>query len=278
MSDTLMGVTETQATAMDLISSAVQEALIANQVLLGSVAMYPAPMGAKQVEVPRSDLPSVGTKAENTAADAVALTYATDVISLNLHKYVQYLIEDIAKWQANIPLLEDSLMKAGRQLASDVDAEIYTRLAAVSTSSPDNYFDWSGGAAPVKADILTHRRLLNIQNVPQSDRFLAIHPTEEATMLGISDFVKANEYGSASAIQNGELGRIFGFKVLMSTNVAEGTMLAYHRSHVGVGMQVAPRVQRDLDLANLAERLSIDHLFGVVTLDGGKRGTKSDAA
>lgn len=275
MSDTLMGVTETSATALDVISSIIQEALVANQVLFGSVSQFPAPMGSKQVEIPRSGLPTVNSKSENVAASAVALTYATDVITLDQHKYVQYLIEDIAKWQSNIALIEDSLMKAGKQLASDLDAYIFSKLINVSTSNPDNYFDWAG-AAPARVDILEHRKLLNAQNVPQSDRYLAIHPTQEKALLNIDDFIHADKYGSASALQNGELGRIFGFKVLMSTNVTEGTIVAYHKSHVACGYQVMPRVQRDLDLPMLAERLSIDHLFGAVELDSGKRGTKSD--
>lgn len=278
MADQIMGVTETSAAAMDLIANFVQEALIGESVLAPVVQQVLAPVGAQQVEVPRSDNPTVGTKAENASAEAQVLTYATDVIPLNLHKYVQYLVEDISLVQTNIALIEDLMMKAAKALAYDLDDEIYSQLKLASSSSPDHRVAYQSGSAMTAADITNANKLLNIQNVPKGDRFLIVNPTQEKSLLDIAQFVQADSYGSNGGLANGELGRLYGFTVLVSNVVDTDEAVAFHRSAVAVGRQVMPKVEKQRDLANLADRLSISHLFGCKVLDSGKRCVKIGTA
>lgn len=281
MADVLTGVTETQATGMDLISSIVQEALVQEAVLFPLVQQYSAPMGVKQVEIPRSDLPSVSTKTENTQIDAQALTFATDALALDQHKAIQYLVEDIARAQANIPLIEDLLMKASKKLAEDMDDYVYEQLKLASASNPDHRvaYNNSGSADTMgKEDILNARKLLNIQSVPQDSRFLAINPLQESELLAIDTFVEADKYGATTPLYNGELGRLFGFRVVMTNVVDSKEAVAFHQSACAFARQIAPKVESDRDLANLSDRLSISHLYGAKVLDSGKRCVKLGTA
>lgn len=281
MADALQGVTEIVDTSMDVISSIVQEALIQEAVLFPLVSQYEAPQGSKQVEIPRSANPVVATKTENTAVDAQTLTYTTDVMALDQHKVIQYLVEDIAQAQANIPLISDMLEKAARKLAEDMDAYVYDQLKLASAAAPDHRIAYANSATDNtmgKADLLAARELLNIQSVPMGDRFVAVNPTQEKELLLIDDFVHADKYGSPQGLVNGELGRLYGFTIVMSNVVDAAEAVAFHRSACAFGRQIAPRVESDRDLANLADRLSISHLFGATVLDSGLRCVKIGTA
>lgn len=281
MADVLTGVTETQATASDIIASAIQDALFQEAVLFPLCTNYAAPPGAKQVEIVRSDKPSVQTKEENTQVDAQALTYTTDIMQLDQHKVVQYLLEDRAKIQSSVDLSTDMLMKAAAALAENMDEYVYSQLKLVSSSAPDHRIAYnnSGSADTMgKADILEARKLLNIQKVPQSDRFLAINPTQEAELLAIDTFVEADKYGATTPLYNGELGRLFGFRVVMTNAVDDKEAVAFHRSAIAFGRQILPRVQSQLALEHLSDRFSVDHLFAAKHLDEGKRAVKLGSA
>ena len=271
------GVTEITAASMELVSSIVQDALIQSAVLFPLVQQHMAPQGVKSVKIPRSGNPTVNTKSENTELEAQILTYSTDDLDLDQHKAVLYEFEDIAQVQANIPLMQDALEKAGRKLAEDMDDYVYGCLKATSAAAPDHRILYANNATDDtlgKADIIEARRLLNVQNVPMESRWLAINPTQEAELLAIDEFVEADRYGSAMALQTGELGRLFGFRVVMSNVIDSKEAVAFHRDHVAFARQIAPKIETDRNIRNLADAMAISHLFGCVTLDSGKRGVK----
>lgn len=275
------GVTEISAASMELISSIVQDALIQAAVLFPLVQDFSAPRGIKSIKIPRSGNPSIDTKSENTELDAQILTYSTDDLLLDQHKAVLYEVEDIAEVQANIPLIQDMLSKAGRKLAEDMDDYVYDCLKATSASAPDHRILYANNTTDntlAKGDILEARRLLNVQNVPMEDRWLAINPLQEKELLSIDNFVEADKYGGTEPLRNAELGRIFGFRVVMSNVVDSLEAVAFHRSHVAFARQIQPRVERDRNLRNIADQLLISHLFGCVTMDSGKRGVKLGTA
>jgi hypothetical protein len=54
-------------------------------------------------------------------------------------------------------------------------------------------------------------------------------------------------------------------------------MCTWHPTAVGLAFQRLLTVQRESDLANLAERWSLDQRYGVEVLDGGKRQVLTDS-
>jgi hypothetical protein len=102
--------------------------------------------------------------------------------------------------------------------------------------------------------------------------YLGINPVEEAAMLAIADFVRADGYGSAQGLQAGVLGSIYGTKVIVHNGFTAGNAVMWHPSHVGVGIQEMVSYDSMKDLPNLAVRHSWDMIYGVKTLDSGKRG------
>lgn len=273
MADALMGVTETAANALANISSLAQTFLIQNSVLLPTSTNYSAlaVQGASSIKLPRSGGFTVGNKAENTAVDAQVITYAADSITFS-HRTVQFLIEKLAQKQSVVDVVQDAVMKATKALALDVDVKILAELAQASASGPDHQLVFVDTATDVvaRADVLNARRLLINQNINPRECFIAVGSEKEAELLAISDFIDASKYGSNSPIMLGEIGMIYGMRVIVHTSITD-QMYVWHPSAVGHAFSQQIELDMDKDLANIGMRYSLDYIFGAKVLDGGKR-------
>ena len=278
MADTLMGVTETSAAALANISNMAQLYLQQASKLIPTVSDFShlAVKGSSSIKLPRSGGFTVGAKGENVAVDAQALTYAADTISLDQHRVIQFLLEDIADEQAMISVVQDSLMKAAADMAFDIDKLIKAEFDNASASAPDHVIQYTDATNEdiELADVLAMRKLLIDQNIDPRQCFIGVGSAQEKNMLNIDNMISAEKYGSNSPILNGEIGQIYGMKVIVS-NVFDSTdSYAWHPSSVGFAFQQGVRTQSLYDLANLATRYSLDYLAGFEVLDSGKRVVK----
>lgn len=272
MADVIFGKTEVDAVSQELILGAmVQEQLIQSALLLPTVNNYMAPLGVDKLKIPKAGGFTVGNKSENTAVDAQTITYATDDLNLDKHKVIQILVEKLALKQSSVSIYSDIAARAGKAMALQLDTDIIAALVATSAAAPDHRIAFAG-ANIAQTDILEAKKLLTVQNVNTQECYLGINPTEEKQMLLLSDFVTADKYGSSQGLQAGVLGMIYGFKVIVHNGFTAGNSVVWHPSHVGVGIQEMVTYDTDKDLPNLAERLSWDMIYGLLTLDSGKRG------
>lgn len=274
MADVLTGLTETSATAEQIVSAEVQEVLTANVVMPPLISDYSSMVGPgmDRVKIPRFSNFTVNTKSENTAVDAQSIAFSTDSLLLDQHKVIQVLVEDIADLQAKVQVTQAYVQQMAKDLAAQMDQKILDDMeAGVSTASPDHKIAYADATSLKKDDILNARKLLNIQNCPLADRAIVCSPAEEASLLAISEFVRVDESGGSAALRNGQIGKLFGFDVFVSSQAEDLKTMAFHKSAHAFARQLAPRVQQFNDIANLAQRWSVDHIFGSKTLDSGKR-------
>ena len=274
------GVTETVATSIDVVAAILQAELIQNAVLLPTISDYSAWVipGANTVKVPRAGSFTASNKVENTATDFQALTFATDDIELSVYKHIVAELEDRAKEQAAVDVEGVYVQRMATAMVEAIEGSIAGVLVKAAN---DLQLSGTGAVANdsiTKADILSARKLLDDKKVPQMDRFLVVPPAQEKAMLMIDDFVDASKYGDNTAIMNGELGRIFGFRVIKSTSLASDTeAVAYHKSHAAFARQMAPKFEKQrASLSKLADELSLSLLYGVKQLDSGNRGIYLD--
>jgi N4-gp56 family major capsid protein len=268
--------TELQATSQALVASIVQEVLKQKAVLLPTVTDYSsfAVKGSKSVGIPRRSQFAAASKAENSALTAQELTFAVDTIDLNLHKAVYASIERAPGYQANVNAQSEVVNEMALELALQSDKDIITCLKGTSAAAPDHRVQFANTPTNTiqQTDILEARRLLNVAKVPMADRFLVVPPDQEKAMLLIGDFVRADSYGNANGLMNGELGRLYGFTVLMHTELVAAEFLAYHKSHVGYASQIQPEFDTNKDLKNVADEYLLHHLYGCKTMSSGVRG------
>lgn len=268
MADALQGLTEVGGNIETIVSMQIQEVLNANIVMPSTVTDYSAQVGPgmNTLRIPNMGKFTVSTKSENTAIDAQINTFAYTDLSLNRHKAIQFVIEKIASLQSKVAMSQAMVSQAAVDLANEMDQFILDTLeAGVSTSAPDHKIAYVGSTI-AKADVLAARAALNLQNVSMADRYLSITPAEEAALLAIAEFTQVNTSGDSNAFRNGELGRLFGFTVLLNTKGEDAKSMFWHKSALGFARQLNPSFETQPDLANLGTRYSIDHIYGGVAL------------
>lgn len=275
-----IGQTELTATQQALITSLVQMTLKQKSILVPTVTDYSrfAVPGAASVAVPRRDQFSAADKTENSDLSKQELTFATDTISLDKHKAILAELERKPSAQSVVDVRSEIIMEMAAELALQVDKDLLTEIDDASAAAPDHIIQLSGGTNDeVEAvDILEARRLLNVQNVPQDERWMLINPNQEKVMLQIANFIEVDKYGPNDAISNAELGRIYGFRVLMHTEVADTDVYWYHKSAVGWALQGAPEFDQDKNLDNVADKFLLHQFYGMTELDSGKRQVKAN--
>ena len=76
---------------------------------------------------------------------------------------------------------------------------------------------------------LTYIDIVNTAGVIRANKwtpdFMLIHPNQMTDLIKDSRFVDVSKYGSREVILNGELGKISGLKILVSTHMMDGTAL-----------------------------------------------------
>ena len=271
MADALMGVTETAATAHAEVSKFAQEFLIQQAKFAPLVTNYSslAVKGAASIKLPKAEGFAVGSKAENAAVDAQVITFDADTISLDQHRVIQFLLEDISDMQSNVSVVKEALLRATKALALDMDEKIIDELRLATGSNEIKFTDATNEDVEL-GDILNARKLLVDQNIDPRECYMGVGSDQERNLLSIADFIDASKYGSSEPIMNGEIGKIYGMRVVVHTSLSN-EVLAWHPSAVGYAIQSGTRFQSDKDLANLATRYSLDYLAGFEVLDSGKR-------
>lgn len=267
-----IGLTETSATSMAVVSALVQQTLKQESKLLPTIADYSqfAIKGASSVKVPRRTQFAAADKSENTSLTAQELTFSVDTISLAKNKAVYAALERVAELQATPNVEAEIIMEMAKEIALQVDKDIYAQLLLASAAAPDHRIAYVG-ASLAQADILEGMRLLKVQNVPMSDVAMVISPKDEKALLGIADFVRADSYGSPNGLVNGVVGRVYGFPVIVTNVATDDRAILYHKSAVGFASQMQPEYSTDQDLKNTAKEYLLQMIYGVSVLDSGKR-------
>ncbi|HAT77253.1 MAG TPA: hypothetical protein DCS19_10570 [Flavobacterium sp.] len=268
-------VSNTSAVAIDVVSQYVQTYLKNNAVILPTIIDRTSDVvpGAKQVEVGRAGSLSVGaeTKVANTPYTGQTLTWTTDDLLLNLHKGVYVEMENIANIQSVVDQEAAILERATEDLTFDLETALYTAMKVVSATTPDHRVAFKSGTTLSLEDITGARKLLNIAKVPMMDRFMIINPEQEEDLLNLDNFRSAEKYGSNTVLMNGEIGLIFGFRVLMTNAVTADEVLFYHRSHCAFARQLAMTWENDRKLQNSSREYLLETIYGLKMLDTGKR-------
>lgn len=269
--------TDAAAVIEEVVSRVVQETLIQESVLIPAVKDMSSMVrdGMDTLKIPKFSALSVVSKGEDTCLTPAVPTIATDDLVLDQHNAIAWSLEDRTEIQSAVDIISQLVRDSSRSLAASVDDCIVTELLSASAAAPDHRQQFANTPTDTiqEADILEARRLLDIQNVPSSDRFMLLPPDQEKAMLQIANFIQADRYGSAQPIQNGEIGMVFGIRVLKTTssNLGSGEFVAFHRDAVAYASQRAARLEQERNVLCLKTDYVLSMLFGCQVLDGGKR-------
>lgn len=231
------------------------------------------PAGSKSVYIPRRGQFTAADKVEDTDLTAQAFTFTQDQLSLS-HKAILSEMELIADLQSAVNVEAEIIKESALELAKAMDDLLLVQLKLVSTSAPDHLLDYSNTPTDTLqvGDIVNARNLLNKQYIPMSDRFMVISPDQEAAVLQLANFIQAERYGSAQPIQNGEVGMIFGFKVIVHPSLSAADALFYHKMHCAFAVQLAPSFEKMMNLPGVKNQYLLHTVAGAKVLQAGKAG------
>lgn len=168
--------------------------------------------------------PTVATYVKNSnTLEPATLTTTEQLLLIDQAKYFAFEVDDIDARQVRDSgqLMSKAAQRAAAKLADATD----TFLAGLMTTGAGTILT-PGAAATADAAYLLIRNMrvkLDKNDVPTDGRFLIIAPEMYAQLLGDNRFIDASRYGSTAPIQNGEVGSILGFRVMVSNNIPAGT-------------------------------------------------------
>lgn len=236
------------------------------------------------IKIPYGGALSVNDKAADTVITLQTPNDAAYTVTLNKHKEVSFLIEDVAKAFARpdwfTRYAQDGMMKLAEQIDSDLTA-LYSGFS--------QSIDATSGLA--EDDFRNARRLLNAAKAPATQRNIVLHEDADYEALGIEKITNrdyAESLGRMAA--DSMIGRFMGFDIYMDQMIAtaggECKNLAFHRDAIVLATRPLPaapanagvqqrvmsedgmglRVTVSYDHNYLGVKFTIDVLYGVAEL------------
>jgi len=185
-------------------------------------------------------IPDIGRLAVNDKVynNPVTLQSRTEnrwSITTDKYKEVSFMIEDIVSIQTSYPLREAYIKEAGYALARDIDSFILGLRADIQgyNSQSNVVYCTSDGTssgtalALNRAAILAAKEILDVANVPESDRFLVVSPSQYIDLLVIPEFI-SKDYQGSSPTETGEVGRLYGIPVYKTSTITANSSTGYY--------------------------------------------------
>ena len=228
------------------------------------------------LHIPEISIISASDKSAGSDVSYDATATTETQLTVNKHKYVAKLFEDVAEIQSQPDLVAKYSKMMGEALARQVDADIWSELDGLNQSidlSADNTLD----AATFEAALAN----LGENDVPYMDGECAmvVNPTLFADILnpsaGIAQyFIRNDAVGEGNrGLRSGMVGSLYGIDVYMSNTVSsaltDGTVSGaiFHKSACAIAVQNEVRVQSDYSIDALGTKVVSDLLYGVKLID-----------
>ena len=158
-------------------------------------------------------------------------------LSIDTKKYFAFKVDDVDKAQVNANVMDEAMQSAAWGLKNAADESI----AALYTGAGNTITTTAIDSTNAFAAVLTLGQYLSQENVPEDGRWLVIPPWFKTKLLLAKALVTDNG-AAADAFTNGKVGRVGGFDVYESNNVAnDGTtyyIMAGTRKAISFAAQV----------------------------------------
>lgn len=161
--------------------------------------------------------------ANEAIADPEQLTTDDHVLNIDHGKYFNFYLDDVDAVQARGDLMDAAMRDAAYRILDDHETYAMEKLleGATSVSAPGTVTAQTAPSA-----VLLLKTAMDNKNVPRGGRKLIVAPQFEAFLLSNQIFISGTK--GEERLENGFVGRAFGFDIYSSTTV--GTNLVAMRS------------------------------------------------
>lgn len=218
--------------------------------------------GGSKIHIPFLSTYDARDKAAGTAVTFDANTETEIVLTINKHKYLAFLIEDIVKVQSNYNLQDAYRGAQTEALARAVD----TDLASVHASAGTNV---AAGAVVDDADMLAAVLALDLANVPQTDRTGIFSAKSMNDLRSVNKYVAYDQTGKTGlAVSNDSLvARTYGIDLFMSNNIVDDTTnthsLVFHKSALSLAVQLKPTYKMEDSVDYIGLKSVLHTIYGL---------------
>ena len=211
--------------------------------------------------------PSVRFKT-GSAATYDSTTETQDVLTINQHAYVGFLVEDMLAVQSKYDVRAKMTAKTTYSLMSTVEGDLTSGLAAL----PDNFSQNVGalGQDPVPEDLIAAVVFLDDADVPEGDRFLYMSPGTHAALLKQDVFI-SGDYGQSGSVASGRVTtKVYGATPHVSTLASNnpstwGQSFSWfcHKRGVTLAMQRTPMIHTQWENLEIGWGVIVDVIYGL---------------
>lgn len=190
------------------------------------------------------------------------------MLNLDRQRAVAWAISKRAAVQSKIDATMEAVKNGSLELAAEVDEFLFGAMVTGTGSTEGLAADYAGDAL---AAIAGQKALMDTNNVPKSDRFIAASPGFVQALLANNNIINADKYGSEAPIMAGYVSKIYGFIIVESsaTAIPTGGFIAQHRGATAFARQINPMLDREMNVLALQEEFVLSHLYGGILTDTG---------
>ena len=244
--------------------------------LRGSVDDYSALVkgAGDTIHIPKIAMDGTETKSVSTAVTFSASGTEGKVdLSINKHKYLANIFEDIALIQSNSDLISKYTRMFGESLARAVEDDVWAELDGFQTTQ-----DLSANNTFAAADLENLLNNLYSMDLDPNGCSLALNNQLLADFMNPSSgvasyFIRKDAGGDGTELRSGAVGLIYGMDVFysrsISSSTADGTRVgaAYVPSACAFAAQQDVRVQAQYDVEYLGTKVVTDIIYGAKLID-----------
>ena len=217
--------------------------------------------GGKIGHIPFMSKYDARDKAAGVAVTFDANTETEITLTINKHKYLAFLIEDIVKVQTHYAIAE-----AYREAQKEaVMRAIDTDLGSVHASAGTNV---AGGATADDADMLSVVLALDLADAPQTQRAGVVHSKVMGDFRNVNKYVAYDQTGEKglAVSDKSAISNVYGFDLYMSNNVADDTTnthnLFFHKSAISLALQLKPTYKMEDSVDYIGIKSVLHTIYG----------------
>lgn len=213
------------------------------------------------------NIPFLSTYDARDKSAGTAVTYDNETeteieLTINKHKYLAFIIDDIVKVQTHYAVEEAyrSAQTEAVKRAMDYD------LASLHASAGTNV---SGGATADDADMLSIVLALDLANVPQSERTGIVSAKVMGDLRNVNKYNAYDQTGQkGTAVRSDNLlANVYNFDLFMTNNVVDDSTnthsLFFHKSAVSLALQLKPTYKMEDSVDYIGVKSVLHTIYGV---------------
>ena len=209
------------------------------------------------------------TIGSDVSVDSLAISQVDLLIDRYIRKGIG--VQDALKAQSSYALRSVQEGVLSRFLDRAKDEEVMRKAVAGFTVNTAVTASGTSGVLAF-ADIVNAMTELDMQNVPETERYIVINSAGRGDLRQIPQFTSYKEVGEAGLVKttNGYVGELYNAPVYVSNAVVTASskyqFLVFHKSAIIGATQTVPKVEFYRDVLKGQDDLIAGELFGVKVL------------